>query len=374
MKIMFIDQIAKVNYKYSFNLCNELKKAGFDIELVIDNKEDLNESNVLCHCLFNTADKNINKISKGINYFFSWKKIYKMVLNKKVDVIHVQWFILSPIDYIFLYLMKKKDIKIIITIHDILPFNEKFYDYIFHKKIYSIADEVILQTEPNIKRFQELFPTINKKLNYIPHGNFVNYAKVHNKNEARNYLGIPCEKKVILFFGQIKQVKGLGVLIDAFNQACKERNDLFLIIAGSIWNDDFSHYQQKIDDYSLAEKIKCDIKYIKDEEVGYYYSACDINILPYLDVYQSGVIQLSYAHRKPVIATDIDGFKNIVYDNINGYLVNPNDIDDLASCIIKAFDNYEKLSSLGEKGYEIIKEKFSWEDIADKVINLYQNN
>ena len=372
MKVLFIDQIATVNYKYTFNLCNELKNQDVDIDLVIDNKKDVSESNIDVTKFFNSADKNINKISKVINYIDSISKLVKKIKKEKYDALHVQWFIFSPLDYIFLKKAKKSGMKIIITIHDILPFNKKFYDLKYHKKIYDLADEIIVQAEANIARFKNEFPECAKKVSYILHGNFANYANIHNKEEARGILNLPKDKNILLFFGQIKKVKGLGVLLDAFNEICKQRDDTYLVIAGNVWKDDFSIYENKIKKYNLEDKVMCDIRYIKDEEIEYYYSACDINILPYLDVYQSGVIQLAYAYKKPVIATDIQAFTNIVKDGVNGYICKVNNHTSLQKAIIRALNNKDNLDKMGEIGNRVILEKFSWKDISFKIKSLYK--
>lgn len=371
MKVLFIDQIATVNYKYTFNLCNELKKQGINIDLIIDNKEDVSESSVNTIKLFNTADKNLNKVAKIFNYMDSTYKLINKIKKKKYDVLHVQWFTVSPIDYLLLKKAKKIGLKVVITIHDILPFNQKFYDFRYHKKIYSLADEIIVQAETNINRFKELFPDNIEKVSYIPHGNFANYANIHNKNEARDYLKLPKDKNILLFFGQIKKVKGLGVLIEAFNESCKNRDDIYLVIAGSVWGDDFSVYENQIKKYKLEDRIRCDIRYIKDEEIEYYYSACDINVLPYLDVYQSGVIQLAYAYKKPVIVTNIGSFTDIVKEDINGFICKVGDANSLSQAINKAFSYKDMLEYIGNTGNEMILDKYSWVTIGNDIKKLY---
>lgn len=371
MKVLLIDQIATVNYKYTFNLCNELKKQTMNVDLVMDNKKDVDECKVNSISLFNTADKERNKIVKVLNYIKASLSIIKLIKSNNYEVLHVQWFILSPIDFLYIEKAKKRGIKIIVTIHDILPFNQKFYDLKFHKKIYGIADEIIVQAENNIKRFKEIFPEYSTKIHFIPHGNFFNYAQTINQEDARRILELPQDKTILLFFGQIKKVKGLGVLLDAFGEVCKQRQDIYLVIAGSVWNDNFEIYNNKIKQYNLINNIRCDIRYIKDEEVHYYYSACDLNVLPYLDVYQSGVIQLAYAYCKPTIATNIGAFREIVQDEKTGFLCRPNDSDDLASTIIKAVMEKDRFNEMGQLGSKYIEKKYSWEDIVDKIIKLY---
>lgn len=372
MKVLFIDQIATVNYKYSFSICNELKKQDVKVDLVMDNKMDNSECLVNTYSFFRCAEKGMNKLKKIVNYFKSIIQMYYLIRENNYDIIHAQWFILSPLDYYFLKIAKKKNIKIVVTIHDILPFNQQFYDLYYHKKIYALADNIIIQAQDNIKRFEKLFPSESSKVSLIPHGTFANYTNVIDKKIAREFLNIPQDKKVLLFFGQIKKVKGLSVLIDAFYEVRKNRSDILLVIAGSVWKDDFSIYQQQIDKLNLLEDIYLSIKYIPDEEIDYYYSAADINILPYLDVYQSGVVQLAFGYEKAVIATRVGGFKDIIKDGFNGVLVEPNDYKDLAMKINELIDDKEKMKIMGKEGKKFVLEHYSWDSIGKKIFNIYQ--
>lgn len=78
--------------------------------------------------------KKIGKLAKMCNYIASYKKIEQLIHNRSIDVLHTEWYTFSPIDYLFLRKIKKKyGVKYVATVHDILPFNEKFYDKCFHK-------------------------------------------------------------------------------------------------------------------------------------------------------------------------------------------------------------------------------------------------
>lgn len=372
MKVLLLSQIAKVDYKYTYSLANSLKKMGNDVELIIDDKIDNEYCECKCINKFLTSRKDIGKIKKIINYISTYRYILKKVINEKFDIIHVQWFQLSPVDYYYLNKLKKHGVKIVVSVHDILPFNEKKYDMYFHKKIYGICNHIIVQAETNINRFNELFPSEKNKVSFIPHGHFLDFVDVHEKIDAREYLNIPKDKTVLLFFGQIKKVKGVGILLEAFGKLSEKRDDLFLIVAGSVWKDDFTPYQEIIDEYKLSNKnLRTDIKFIPDDDVGYYYSACDLVVLPYLDVYQSGVIQLTYAYEKPAIATSIKPFMEIVEDNKSGYLCLPNNVDSLVNAIEKAVSEPDKFVEFGKIGKSIIEKKYSWEDIARKITDLY---
>lgn len=368
MKILLLDQIATVNYKYSYSLANALKSCGNEVEMVIDDKKDNEYCLCKCHNKFLTARKDIGKVKKAFNYCSSYRYIIKKAVKEKFDIVHVQWFQLSPVDCYYLKKLKKRGIKVVITVHDILPFNQKPYDMNYFKKLYSLGDNIIVQTEANIKRFNDMFPNNEDKVSLVPHGHYLDFADVHDKTEARKYIGIPQDKKVLLFFGQIKKVKGVGVLLEAFGRLCKKRNDAYLVIAGSVWKDDFAPYEEIINKYGLTDKqLKTDIRFIPNEEMGYYYSACDIGLLPYTDVYQSGVIQLCYAYKKPVIATDLPAFTQFAREGASGFLCERNDYKSLEAAMERALDNIDEFGAMGEAGYNMVKDELDWNKLANKI-------
>ena len=376
MKIMLLDQIAKVTYKYTFSLGNALMKYNNDITLAIDSKKERENCKCRIWNLFNTDESGVSKIKKFKNYILSYRKIYKEMNENKYDVLHTQWLIFSPIDYYYLKKIKEKcGVKLIVTIHDILPFNQKFYDVYFHKKVYGLADNIILQAENNKERFKELFPEYYSKCKMIPLGHILDYADILEKEKSREKFEIPNDKFVFLFFGQIKKVKGVDVLLKAYAEFCKTHENTLLVIAGKVWKDNFSQYQAIIDENKIEHKVRTDIKFIPDDDVKYYYSACDCCVLPYLDVYQSGVIQLCYAYKKPVIASNIGALREIVKDGDTGYLCEVNDVNSLCKAMNKIVSLDEiALNAMGKEGYNYVKEKYSWDNIADKVNGLYTYN
>lgn len=374
MKVLLLSQIARIDYKYTYSLANALKACGNEVELVIDDKRDNEYCKCKCYNRFLTSRKDIGKLKKILNYCEAYRFLIKKATEENFDIVHVQWFQLSPIDYFYLNRLKKYNVKVVVSVHDILPFNKKPYDRMFHKKIYNICSKIIVQAKSNIQRFNELFPEYHDKLTFIPHGHFLDFADTHDKVDARRFLEIPENRTVFLFFGQIKKAKGVGVLLEAFGKLAQKRDDLYLLIAGNIWKDDFTPYQNIIDKYHLNRKnLRTDIRFIPDDEVGYYYSASDIAVLPYLDVYQSGVIQLAYAYGKPTIATSIEPFMEIVEDGVTGYLCKPNDVESLLEVIERAADSTDKFIELGKNGKNKIYKKYSWETIANQITELYKH-
>lgn len=373
LKVLLIDQIAKVSYKYTYSLANALQKQGVCVELAIDGKKE--EENCTCkkNNLFITADKNIGKLKKLFNYISAWRRIIYLD-SKDKDIIHTQWIIFSPLDYLFLKKIKKNNKRLVITIHDILPFNKKFYDYYFHKKIYNLADGLIIQTEENVNRFCELFPDNDTPRYMIPHGHFMDYSQTIDKEEARKKLNLPDDKFIFLFFGQIKKVKGLDVLLNAYaellNKNSNIKENILLVVAGNIWKDSVEKYKSIIKEKGINNSVIMDIRYIPDNEVDLYYSASDVCVLPYLNVYQSGVLQLTYAHHKAAIVSDITAFTDIVTPE-RGFVCKAGNIEDLKKTMMNAYVRRYELDTMAEQGYSYIKKRFDWNQIAYDVKKIY---
>ncbi len=374
MKALLIDQIAKVNYKYSYSLANALVSRGVTAEMVIDLKEERENAEFKRYRFFNTDEKNIGKGKKLFNYISSFRKIIRLIKKNNYDVIHTQWIIFSPLDYWYIKELKRIGIRVVMTIHDILPFNEKPYDRFFYKRIYRMADEIIVQTKENKQRFYKEFPQIKNNVYVIPHGHFLDYVTDRNQEQARKTLKLPADRFEYLFFGQIKKVKGVEVLLRAYALLLEKhpalKNQVYLVIAGSVWKTDFGECREIIDKNRLSDFVREDIRYIPDNEVDDYYGSADVCVLPYLDVYQSGVLQLTYAHHKPAIVTRIPAFVEIVNED-NGFLCRKNDPESLMEAMYKAFQNADALSLMGNLGYEKIRHEYDWDPIAEKILQLY---
>lgn len=373
MKVMLIDQIAKVNYKYSFPMANGLHKSGMDVQLVIDLKQE--PENCLCPRLnlFNTDEKNISKVAKLKNYISSYRQLCKLLSEGSYDIVHTQWYTFSPIDYYYLRKMKKRfGVRYVATVHDILPFNQKPYDMYFHRKLYALADSIILQAPGNVQRFADLFPESAHKTHMIPHGHMLDYVQLQDKQESRKKLDLPEDKKIFLFFGQIKKVKGVDVLLKAVAKLRQKYPQLYTVVAGSVWKADFTECEQIISSEKLEEIVRTDIRYIPDEQVGDYYSAADACVLPYTDVYQSGVIQLAYGYRKAVVATRLPAFTQFVKEDETGFLADPGDADSLAAALEKALI-CQDLDALGQHGYELVDRELNWDMLSAKIVEECYN-
>lgn len=371
-KVLLVDQVPEVNRKYTFSLARALKRQGINITVCgVEEDQSFYQGVEYAPLFLNYSRKN-GVLEKIKSYWRSWKSILGYCIKNEIDIVHVQWYIFSPLDWYYHKKLKQKKIKIVTTIHDLLPFNKKFYDYHYHKLIYSHADMVVNQARMNEETLIKNFGVDKEKLIYIPHGHFMEYVEQAGKEESCERLHIDRNRPVILFFGQIKKVKGVDVLIKAMRHVVARYPEVLCIIAGKVWKDDFSVYQESINSLNLSENIRTDIHYIPDEDIKYYFNAADIVALPYRQIYQSGVVQLAYAYEKPVVATTEGEFLTVVKDHETGLLVKSGSDDELADAICWYLEDMNRANEMAKKGKEDLMVRLSWDTIAGEIADIYE--
>jgi glycogen synthase len=177
-------------------------------------------------------------------------------------------------------------------------------------------------------------------------------------------MNIDSNKKVLLFFGLIRDYKGLDLLLKAMSELDE---DFILLIAGECYGS-FKSYQDIIQEHKLVNKVKCKLEFISDAEVAPYFSASDLCILPYKHATQSGVIAVAEHFDLPCLVTNVGGLEEHVLHNETGFVVRESDSSVIAQGIREAFVN-KRLESWSE-AISNKKQNNSWSNFVDKLIDM----
>jgi D-inositol-3-phosphate glycosyltransferase len=204
------------------------------------------------------------------------------------------------------------------------------------------------------------------KLN--PHPLFDNYGSPVSREEALSDLQLDGENRYLLFFGFIREYKGLDLLIKAFADKRLRKKKLKLIIAGEFYEDD-APYRQLIKLYDLENDVIIHDHFIKDYEIPLYFSVADLVVQPYKSATQSGVTQIAFHYERPMLVTDVGGLREIVSDRVCGYVVQPQP-EDIAEAIIDYYENKREVQFT--EGVRKEKEKFSWDKMTTSIIEVYK--
>jgi glycosyltransferase involved in cell wall biosynthesis len=210
-------------------------------------------------------------------------------------------------------------------------------------------------------------------INIIPHGHFLESTnEMPPKEAARRRLEIEPSAKVVLFFGQIKDTKGLDLLIEALPAVANEVPEVLLLIAGRPWKTSFSRFDELIEKLNVRARCRLHIGFVPIDKVGDFYAAADLVALPYRRIYQSGVLLMAMTLARPVVVSDLAGMTEIVSDGENGYVFSQESKEDLAKVLVRALQDEAGSRLLAEQALDYIREHHDWDQIGRSTAELYQ--
>jgi glycosyltransferase involved in cell wall biosynthesis len=200
-------------------------------------------------------------------------------------------------------------------------------------------------------------------------------VEVFNKNRyttatSREKLGIPVQRKVILFFGFIREYKGLAYLLKALPLVKAYDPGILLLIVGEVWGKQhhYERYVRMIKDLGIEENTLFINRYVYNEEVEMYFKAGDFVVLPYTDGSGSGILQVAYGLDRPVVTTDIGAFADVVLEGKTGFMVPPADEKSLAETIIKMYR--DGCIPRMEEEVRQYKKQFEWSYMVERVLDF----
>jgi glycosyltransferase involved in cell wall biosynthesis len=259
-------------------------------------------------------------------------------------------------------ILRKKGIEVIAILHNVIAHEKRSGDVKLTKYFFKRCDGFVILNKSSENDLLSLVP--DAKYIIHPHPLYDHYGEKINQTEARSRLNIPNDKKIILFFGFIRDYKGLDILIESMTDL---NDDYMLLAAGEVYGS-FKKYDELIDKLKLRNKIILQIRYIPETEIPLFFSASDVCVLPYRSATQSGITGIAYHFELPVIVTDTGGLAETVEENKTGLIAKEASSTQISQTIKKYFGE-----NLNEKFVPYIKEyklKHSWISFADNVIQL----
>jgi len=206
----------------------------------------------------------------------------------------------------------------------------------------------------------------NKPRKFSPHPIYDHYGNIEPRETALQKLKLDARLRYILFFGFIRDYKGLDLLLKAISDSWFSKNNIKLIVAGEFYADK-AKYQEMISTLGLADRIILKTDYIPNAEVENYFNAADLVAQPYKSATQSGVTQIGYHFNKPMLVTDVGGLSEIIAHGKAGYVVKP-EAKDIKNALVDFFEN----NRMENYTQNVIKEKerFTWEKMTETIYAL----
>ncbi|MBI3502755.1 MAG: glycosyltransferase [Bacteroidetes bacterium] len=256
----------------------------------------------------------------------------------------------------------KKNAKVITILDNVIPHEKKIFDAAFTKYFLKQNHGFVVMSDAVKNDLLKLLP--GAKYIFHPHPLYNHFGNKVDATEAKRKLNISENKKVILFFGFIRDYKGLDLLIEAMT---KLNDEYILVIAGEVYGP-FEKYEKQIESLNSKNEIALHVRYISDEEVPLFFSSADVCVLPYKSATQSGITSIAYHFDLPLIATDTGGLKESIHHNKTGIIVDSPDSTLIADAIKKYFS--ENLKEKFREEIKLLKNNLSWDSLANAIIDF----
>lgn len=262
---------------------------------------------------------------------------------------------------------RNKKTKIMAAIHNFLPHERQPGDKLFAAYLTHSVDGFVAMSKSVLDDI-DLFDQENKPKEFAPHPLYDNFGTGISREEAIAHLGLDTSKHYMLFFGFIRDYKGLDLLMEAFADPRFKEKDIYLIVTGEFYNnrDKYMELERQLE---LGGRIVWKSEFVPDEEVKYYFNAADIIVQPYKSATQSGVTQIAYHFEKPMLVTNVGGLAEIVPQGKVGYVTEASS-KSIADALIDFYQNNRAQTFAGHLKEE--KKKYSWSNMVNAFMNAYQ--
>ncbi len=314
------------------------------------------------------VEKILTKVELDSINPINWIKIGRRIKQEAPDLLLIKHWMpfFAPIYGTIARIVRKNGkTKIAVISHNIIPHEKKPGDKFLTKYFFNSVDYFITLSKSVQTDLLSLYPEAKEKLLFHPV--YSNFGKPIDKDVAKEWLNIK-EEKVMLFFGFIRDYKGLDVLLKAI-AIIKEKMDFTLIVAGEFYSNE-EETTALTKELGLKSIVKYYKNFIPQNDVKYYFSACDVVVLPYKSATQSGIVQIANNFDKPMISTKVGGLPEVIDNGKTGYLVEPENPEELAEAIFMYYNENKEAEFV-----ENIKndaEKFSWSEFVKGMVELIE--
>lgn len=294
---------------------------------------------------------------------FTYIKTAKAIRRENPDLLITKYwmsFFAPSLGYVAAHLGKKT--KKISILDNVIPHEKRFFDMAFNRYFLKRNDGFIVMSDKVLADLLSIVP--DAKYLRVNHPVYNHFGEKLEQSAARQALGIDPARKTLLFFGIIRDYKGLDILIDALSMLDQTYQ---LIIAGEVYGS-FDKYADQIKKHQLADRIHLFNHYIDDNEVPPFFSAADVCILPYKSATQSGITSIANHFDLPLIATDTGGLKETIAHGETGLIVAQPNAAMLADTIRQYFDG--NMQAGFSRNIQQEKQENSWENFARKIIEF----
>lgn len=355
---------------FNERLAEEFISAGYDVDIetfvlqypsfLFPGKTQYNDKPKPAHLKIKRTVNSVNP--------FNWLKVGNRICREKPDLVILRYWLpfLAPcLGFIASRIRKNRHTIVICLADNVIPHEHRPGDKLLTNYFVKRIDGLVAMSRSVLNDAHTFRKDLVSALCFHPI--YDNYGETLDPQEAKAKLGLESDLRYLLFFGFIRDYKGLDILIKAFADERLRAFPVKLLVAGEFYSNPET-YTSLIREQKLEDYIVLRTDFIPDHEVNLYFSAADLVVQPYKSATQSGVTQIGYHFGKPMLVTNVGGLSEIIPDKKVGYVVEP-EPGEIADAI---FDFFQNDRAAGFK-IEVLreKEKFSWARMVESFTNVF---
>ncbi len=360
MRILFIAPAPRAGtLQYTHNLANALGDRGHEVALATGLDFEL---------------KDFPRHYRAMEVFDRYRprpirllQFLRFILAFRPQVVHLQGA-QHPALYLAFWcgLRAATSARFVYSPHDVLPNKLRGYHLRALRLFYQKMQHVFLSARTNLSDVVDRLGADPHALTILPIPDLTAFLRT---DLASVPPGIPADRKSILCFGLIEPRKGIGTLIQAFPQILERVPQAHLSIVGKPLMD-IAPYLDEVQRLGLQDHVDIRPEYVSFAEMAGFFERTDVVVLPYEAGWNSGVIASALGYGKPIVATTVAGFDEIVVTGENGFLVPPKDAPSLAAAVARVLED-DGLRARLQCGARQSAERHSWSEIAQKTEAVY---
>jgi glycosyltransferase involved in cell wall biosynthesis len=265
-------------------------------------------------------------------------------------------------------------IALVYTVHDVLPHDSSDRYRQLFRKIYRQMDALICHTSEAKNQLVNEFAVYPDRVWLIPHGPLFHDGHRPSVQHARARLGIPEGVCIVLWQGILRPYKGLDFLLEAWSQVHRANLSAGLIVAGPGSDPSMEEaMRQKVATLEIQDSVQLDLKYIPVGEIPTYYQAADILVYPYREATTSGALMTGLSYQKPIVATSLPCFVEVLEVGDNAAIVDYGDVEGLAATLKRLILDPAERSRLTKAVGGETRNRYSWSEIARQTRQCYDS-
>ena len=306
------------------------------------------------------------KIVRSLNSInpFNWLKTGHAIKKLEPDILIIKFWLpfMAPcLGKVARMVRRNGKTRVVSILDNIIPHEHRPGDRLFGRYFTRSVDGFVAMSDSVLEDLSQ-FDTVKPRV-FCRHPLYDNFGPKTSREESLKFLGLDPEQRYMLFFGLIRDYKGLDLMLKAYADSRFRKMNVKLIVAGEFYSGSEKYFELE-KELGLEGMVVWKSDFVPDSEVRYYFGAADIIVQPYKSATQSGVTQIAYHFEKPMLVTDVGGLAEIVPDGKVGYVVNPVEAE-IADALVDFFDNNRQ--DQFTEGILSEKKQYAWSNMTRSI-------